>query len=119
MNAPGEIVKGVSRTDYEAVVKSLRPHVGDEELKLRSSLLLARDVAMATKAYACESAWKLLDVIERETSAVALDHHFKPDDLRKVHELVKHCAIAAQGFDKLYQPMFPGISDGEANAKRG
>jgi hypothetical protein len=84
-----------------------------EELKLRTSLLLMRDTAMATKAAACEPAWMLLDVIEREANHSALNHKLKVEELQVIRDSCVHCAIAAQGFDKLYVPLFPGF-EGEA-----
>jgi hypothetical protein len=72
------------REDYEAIVKGLRPLCDGEELMLRSSLLLMRDRAMATKGVACAPAWALLDVVEQVASESALNHRMKLDDLREL-----------------------------------
>lgn len=113
-----ELVSGVSRPprreDYEPIVKGLRPFCAGEELQLRSSLLLMRDRAMATKPTASHSGWALLDVIEREANGVALNHRVTLDDLREFQRLCIRLVTVARGFDDLYQPHLPGIEDGEA-----
>jgi hypothetical protein len=118
MNAP-EIVPGVARPprreDYEPIVRGLRPFCDGEELILRTSLLLMRDRAMATKNAACEPAWILLDVVERQASDNAMNHRVSIDDLRELRRLCINCVMAASGFDMLFQPRLP-LSDGEANA---
>lgn len=115
-----EIVPGVYRVprreDYEGVVRGLRPLCTGEELMLRSSLLLMRDRAMATKPMACESSWALLDVVEREASDAALNHRVKLDDLRELRRLCVMCVTTASSFDTLYQPRLP-LEEGEANAR--
>jgi hypothetical protein len=117
MTEQREIVKGVSRPprreDYEDIVRGLRPFVDGEELMLRSSLLLMRDRAMATKPTACESAWTLLDVVEREASAAAMNHRIQLDDLRELRRLLIMCVCNASSFDTLYQPRLP-LDQGEA-----
>lgn len=121
MNARGEIVEGVSRpptrADYEPIVRGLRPFVGEEELMLRSSLLLFRDRAMATKNSACEPAWLLLDVVERQASQNAMNHRVSIEDLREIRRLCANIVAAASGFDMLYQPRLPGLEQGEAHGR--
>jgi hypothetical protein len=112
-----EIVPGVARPprkeDYFDIVRGLQPFVKGEELELRSSLLLMRDRAIATKPTACESSWALLDVIEREASAAALNHRVKLEDLRELRRLLVMCVCNASSFDTLYQPRLP-LDEGEA-----
>lgn len=119
MNA--EIVSGVSRpprrSDYEPIVRGLRPLVGEEELTLRSSLLLMRDRAMATKQAACAPAWALLDVVERVASESALSHQIGVEELRELRRLCLNCVASASSFDTLFQPRLPGIDYGEANGR--
>jgi hypothetical protein len=103
------------REDYEPIVKGMIPFCEGEELMLRTSLLLMRDRAIATKAVACEAGWALLDVVEREASEVAL-RAVPIEDLREFRRLCVRCVMAASGFDALYQPNLPGIERGEANA---
>lgn len=121
MNARGEIVEGVARpprrSDYEPIVKGLRPFIEGEELELRASLLLMRDMAVSTKPSACEPAWYLLDIVERQASEAALNHRYKLDDLRQLRYLCLKCVATASDFDMLYQPRLPGIDKGEANAR--
>jgi hypothetical protein len=118
MNA--EIVPGVSRPprreDYDPIVKGLRPLVGPEELMVRTSLLLMRDRAIATKPIACEAAWALLDIVDREASDAALNQRVKLDDLRELRRLCIQCVMTASGFDMLYQPRLP-LEEGEANVR--
>jgi hypothetical protein len=115
MNAQEAISRGPKREDYEPIVRGLRPFCEGEELKLRTGLLLMRDTAIATKTYACEPAWMLLDLIEREANMSALNHKLKVEELQTIRALCIQCAVAAQGFDKLYVPLFPGF-EGEAAA---
>jgi hypothetical protein len=113
MNAlPEGTHRAPQRSDYEPIVRGLHPFCEGEELTLRTSLLLMRDTAMATKAAACEPAWILLDLIEREASGSALNHKLKVDELKIIRELCVQCAVAAHGFDKLYVPLFPGFDEG-------
>lgn len=91
------------RQDYERTVRGLMPSCTGEELMLRSSLLLMRDRAAATKFRASESGWALLDVIEREAGRVALAG-ISLDDLREVRRLCVRCAAIASGFDMLCAP---------------
>jgi hypothetical protein len=120
MNAP-ELVPGISRVprreDYEGVVKGLRPFVCGEELSLRSSLLLMRDRAMATKSRACEPSWHLLDVVERVASENAMNWKVTVDDLREIRRLCLNCVASASSFDALFHPRLPGLEDGEANGR--
>jgi hypothetical protein len=117
MNA--EVVPGISRPprreDYIPIVKGLRPFIGDEELTLRSSLLLMRDRAMATKNNACEPAWMLLDVVERVAAENAMNSRVPVEDLRELRRLCLNCVCAASSFDTLFQPRLP-LGEGEANA---
>jgi hypothetical protein len=117
MGAGGEIVKGVSRapqrSDYEAIVRGLRPFIEGEELTLRSSLLLMRDRAMSTKNSACEPAWLLLDVVERTASENAMNHRVSIEDLRELRRLCLSCVMAASGFDAMFHPRLP--LEGEGN----
>lgn len=116
-----EIVPGIARPprreDYEPIVRGLRPLCDGEEMMLRSSLLLMRDRAMATKPNASESGWALLDIVEREASDAALNHRVGLDDLRELRRLCVQCVMTASGFDMLYQPRLPGLEEGEANAR--
>jgi hypothetical protein len=109
MNA--EVVPGISRPprreDYIPIVKGLRPFIGDEELTLRSSLLLMRDRAMATKQRACAPAWALLDVVESIASECALNHKVALDDLRELRRVCLNCVASASSFDTLFQPRLP------------
>jgi hypothetical protein len=117
MNAlPPGIARSPRREDYEPLVKGLRPFVEGEELMLRSSLLLMRDRAMATKQTACEPAWMLLDVVERTASENAMNHRVTVPDLRELRRLCLSCVMAASGFDAMFHPRLPGLDEGEANA---
>lgn len=115
MNAETEF-RVPRREDYEPIVKGLRPFIKDEELMLRTSLLLIRDRAMATKPRACEPAWLLLDLVERQASDVAMNHKVNVDDLKEIRRLCLTCVMAASGFDMLYQPLLP-LDEGEADAR--
>lgn len=112
-----EIIPGIARPprreDYEPIVRGLRPLCDGEELMLRTSLLLMRDRAMATKPMACESAWALLDIVEREASEAAMNHRIRLDDLREIRRLCVMCVCTASSFDTLYQPRLP-LEEGEA-----
>ncbi len=116
MNAPA-LHRPPRREDYEAIVKGLRPIIEGEELTLRSSLLLMRDRAMATKNSACAPAWTLLDVVERVASECALNHKLHVDELRELRRLCLNCVASASSFDTLFHPRLPGLDDGEANGR--
>lgn len=122
MNAPGrdQIVPGVSRPprreDYEAIVKGMRPFVDGEELTLRSSLLLMRDRAMATKQNASEYAWRLLDVVERVGADHAMNHRVDVDSLREMRRICLNIVAAASSFDAMYQPRLH-LDEGEADGR--
>jgi hypothetical protein len=116
VNAAAETFRVPRREDYEPIVRGLRPFCEGEELMLRTSLLLMRDRAMATKPRACEAAWVLLDVVERQASDVAMNHRVNIDDLREIRRLCVRCVTAASGFDALYQPRLP-LDEGEADAR--
>jgi hypothetical protein len=103
------------RSDYEPIVKGLRPLCDGEELTLRSSLMLMRDQAIATKMHACEASWQLLDVVERVAAEVALNHRVDVESLREFRRLCIQCVLAASSFDTLYSPRLP-LDDGEAVA---
>lgn len=118
MTEQAPLPRPTRREDYEPVVRALRPHCDGEELTLRTSLLLMRDRAVATKPIACESAWKLLDIVECEANAVAT-RQAPLDVLREVRRLCVMCVAHASSFDTLYQPRLPGIVEGEANARHG
>lgn len=119
MNA--EVAPGVARPprreDYESIVRGLRPLCDGEELMLRSSLLLMRDRAMATKPIACEPAWLLLDVVERTAADNAMNHRVSIEDLREFRRLCMQCVMTASGFDMLFQPKLPGLEEGETVAR--
>lgn len=110
-------VRPPRRSDYEPIVRGLRPLCDGEELMLRTSLLLMRDRAIATKPRACEPSWALLDLVECEASEAALNHRVKVEDLRELRRLLLNVASAASSFDTLYQPRLPGVVEGEANAR--
>lgn len=116
MNA--EIIPGVFRAprreDYFDIVKGLRPMCGDEELMLRSSLLLMRDRAMSTKNSACPASWALLDVVERVASENAMNHRVEVEDLREIRRLCLNCVCSASSFDALFNPRLP-LGDGETS----
>lgn len=115
-----EIVPGVARpprrSDYEPIVRGLRPFIDDEELMLRSSLLLMRDRAMATKNGASEYAYALLDVVERVGSDHAMNHRVDVDSLREMRRICLNIVCAASSFDAMYQPRLP-LDEGEANGR--
>lgn len=116
-----ETVPGVTRLprrdDYTPIVKAHLPchRFADGELVIRTSLLLMRDQAMATKRYASEPSWKLLDVVERCASDAALNRRVSLDDLREFRRLCSACVTTARDFDVLYQPI--ASDEGEANAR--
>jgi hypothetical protein len=118
MNA--EIVPGVSRaptrSDYEPIVRGLRPLCGGEELELRTSLLLMRDRAMATKLRASEYAWGLLDVVERVGADHAMNHKVDVESLREMRRICLNIVCAASSFDAMMQPRLP-LDEGEANGR--
>lgn len=105
------------RSDYEPIVKGLRPLCDGEELMLRSSMLLMRDRAIATKPTACGPSWTLLDIVEREASDAALNHRIKLDDLRELRRLLVMCVTTASSFDTLYQLQPAERAKGEADAR--
>ena len=120
MNARGEVVPGVTRAptraDYEPIVRGLRPFIDGEELELRSSLLLMRDRAIATKNNACEPAWMLLDVVEHVASENAMNNRIDLDSLREMRRICLNVVCAASSFDAMFQPRLP-LQGGEANGR--
>lgn len=113
--APG-VFRSPRREDYEPIVRGLRPLCDGEELMLRTSLLLMRDRAMATKNHACEPAWIILDVVERTASDNAMNSRVGLEDLRELRRLCVSCVMAANGFDMMFQPRLP-LEEGEAHAR--
>lgn len=115
MNAPREIVPGISRParrdDYIPIVKAMRPFVDGEELQLRASLLLMRDRAMATKNTACAPAWTLLDVVERTASENAMNERVPLDVLRELRRLCLNCVASASSFEGLFRSSSQGGAD--------
>lgn len=111
-----EVVPGVARSprreDYIPIVKGLRPFCEGEELTLRSSLLLMRDRAMATKRNASEYAWLLLDVVERVGADHAMNHKVDVESLREMRRICLNIVCAASSFDAMYQPRLP-LGEGE------
>jgi hypothetical protein len=111
-----EVVPGIARpprrSDYVSIVKGLLVLCDGEELELRSSLLLMRDRAMATKPRACEPSWHLLDVIENVARETALNPRMGVEQLRELRRLCLNTVATASSFDTLYQPRLP--LDGEA-----
>jgi hypothetical protein len=110
-------VRSPQRSDYEPIVRGLKPLCDGEELVLRSSLLMMRDRALATKPIACEPSWALLDVVEKEASQAALNYRVSLEDLREFRRLCVELVARARSFDTLYQPRLPGMSEGEADAR--
>jgi hypothetical protein len=112
-----EVIPGVARPprreDYEPIVRGLRPLCDGEELMLRTSLLLMRDRAMATKMRASEYAWQLLDVVERVGADHAMNHRVDVESLREMRRICLNIACAASSFDAMYQPRLP-LDEGEA-----
>jgi hypothetical protein len=104
------------RSDYDNIVKGLKPLCEGEELMLRTSLLLMRDRAIATKPIACEPSWALLDVVERAASEAALNPRVPVDDLRELRRLCLNTVCVASSFDALWQPRLP-LDQGEADAR--
>jgi len=109
------------RDDYVPIIKGMIPFCEGEELQIRTSLLLMRDRAMATKAGAVDSgmsssAWALLDIVEREASESAFQG-MPIEDLREFRRLCIQCVMTASNFDALYQPSLPGLEEGEADAR--
>lgn len=115
--APG-VARPPRRSDYESIVRGLRPLVGEDELTLRSSLLLMRDQAMGRKNSACEPAWMILDVIERIASDNAMNHRVDVETLGELRRICLNCACAASSLDTLFAPPLP-LDEGEANARHG
>jgi hypothetical protein len=115
-----QVIPGVSRapqrSDYEPIVRGMRPFVGEEELTLRASLLLMRDRAMSTKSNASEYAWALLDVVERVAADHAMNHKVDVPSLREMRRICLNIVCAASSFDAMYQPRLP-LDEGEANAR--
>jgi hypothetical protein len=101
------------RSDYDPIVKGLKPLCAGEELELRTSLLLMRDRAMATKPNACEPSWHLLDVVENVTRETALNPRMDLEQLRELRRLCVMCVCNASSFDTLFQPRLP-LGEGEA-----
>lgn len=105
MNA--ELVPGISRPprreDYEPIVRGLRPLCEGEELMLRTSLLLMRDRAMATKLRASEYAWPLLDVVERVGADHAMNHRVDVESLREMRRICLNIVCAASSFDGMFR----------------
>jgi hypothetical protein len=93
--------------------RGLKPLCAGEELELRTSLLLMRDRAMATKPNACEPSWHLLDVVENVTRETALNPRMDLEQLRELRRLCVMCVCNAASFDTLFQPRLP-LGEGEA-----
>lgn len=120
MNGRGEIVRGVSRaptrSDYEPIVRGMRPFIQGEELELRASLLLMRDQSLGRKNSACAPAWMLLDVIESVANENAMNCKVDVETLRELRRICLNCACAASSFDALFNPRLP-LDEGEENGR--
>ena len=110
-----------TRSDYEPIVKAqmLAHKLGGEELTLRSSLLLMRDMAIGRKNSACEPAWMLLDVIERLASDNGMNPRVDVDTLREIRRVCLNCACSASSLDTLFAPPLLPLDEGEANVRHG
>lgn len=117
MNEPTTFTRPPRRSDYEPIVKGLKPLCDGEELMLRSSMLLMRDRAIATKQVACEPSYMLLEVVERISSENALNNQISLDVLRELRRLCVMCVANASGFDAVFQPRLPGVDQGEADGR--
>lgn len=117
MNEHVAVTPPPRRADYEPIVRGLRPLCDGEELMLRSSLLLMRDRAIATKQIACQPSYMILEVVERIASENALNHLIDLDTLRELHRLCVRSVTCASGFDGVFQPRLPGIDHGEADGR--
>lgn len=102
MNQPVAIPRPPRREEYIPIIKALRPHIGEEELALRASLMLLRDRAIATKPAACEPAFILLNVIQEQASEAALNWRMPIDVLREIRRLCIMCAANASSFNTLW-----------------
>lgn len=91
------------REDYVPTIRAFLPGVEGHELELRSSLLLMRDRAIATKPAACEEAWQILDLVERTASNNAF-RSMALGELEEVRRLLIRLVATASGFDTLYAP---------------
>lgn len=118
MNAP--LPEGVSRvprrSDYEPIVRGLRPFLNDEEVELRASLLLMRDRAMATKPTVCQPSWMLLDTVERIASENAMNARVDLETIRELRRVCINIVCAASSLEAVFQPKLP-LGDGEANGR--
>lgn len=105
MNAlPEGISRAPRRSDYYPIVRGMRPFLSDEEVDLRSSLLLLRDRALATKPRCCEYAWRLLDTVERIASEHAMNPRVDIKGLREMRRICLNVVASASSFDTLYRP---------------
>jgi hypothetical protein len=105
MNAPAAPTYP-KREDYHPNVLAFLPGCAGEELEHRSSLLLMRDRAMATKPACSEYGWEILDMVER----IAREHAFRSmplAELAEVRRLLIRLVSTASGFDALYAPQLP------------
>jgi hypothetical protein len=117
MTEQAPLPRPTRRSDYEPIVKAMRPLCAGEELELRSSLLLMRDRAIATKRNACTPSHALLEVVENVANESAMSFAVSTAQLRELRRLCLNCVASASSFDTLYQPPLPGIGKGEANAR--
>lgn len=119
MNDASPLPRVTRRQDYEPIVKALRPWMAGEELELRTSLMLMRDRATAIKDVVCEPAWHLFSVVERVAQDNATNYRIPLAELREIRNLCAQTVMLARGFDRVFQPILPGLDEGEADAEHG
>lgn len=111
MNAPAAATYP-SREDYVPAVRAFCPAAEGEELELRASLLLMRDMSMSTKPRCSEEGWQILDLVERTASRDAF-RSMSIAELAEIRRLLIRLVSTASGFDALFARQLPlGGTDG-------
>lgn len=105
MNAPAHLMP--TRESYFSTVRAFKPLCEGEELECRASLLLMRDKAMATKRRASESAWAILDVVQKLADDNALEYRTSLGDLREIRRQCIRLVGCAAGLDMIFAPQLP------------
>lgn len=102
---PEGIARPPRKEDYFDIVRGLRPFIEDEEMQLRSSLMLMRDRAIATKnsPRISDHAFDILDVVHRIADDHAMNFRVRLDDLREIRRNCLNLICAASSLDAMFR----------------
>jgi hypothetical protein len=95
---PAGISRVPQRSDYEGIVKGLRPLCDGEELMLRCSIMVVRDKAASSMRRCSEQAHGVLSEVHRLASQYALES-MPTDELKELRYRLVMLTACASGLE--------------------